>query len=79
MGVKINLWFIIYEGRDTVIKNVKKKLKLKWYTYKVSFGYLWLDQRSKGKYGKYLHRSENLSSRSKILLLVPVKTNNCRG
>ena len=79
MGVKINLWFIIYEGRDTVIKNVKKKLKLKWYTYKVSFGYLWLDQRSKGKYGKYLHRLENLSSRIKILLLVPVKTNNCRG
>ena len=28
MGVKINLWFIIYEGRDTVIKNIKKTLKI---------------------------------------------------
>ena len=28
MGVKINLWFIIYEGRDTVIKNIKKNLKI---------------------------------------------------
>lgn len=28
MGVKIDLWFIIYEGRDTVIKNIKKTLKI---------------------------------------------------
>ena len=28
MGVKIDLWFIIYEGRDTVIKNIKKNLKI---------------------------------------------------